>query len=536
MQTSKALFAVCLPILIPEVISELVQAEYDSKTGSITYDGMTFTHYHEAGRASPWTPPDNDSYVFHLICTFVCILTAALAAGLTMGLVSLEPFDMKILMEANEDDCTTDEERNELRREKAYARKLHPLVSRHHLLLVTLLLMNSIANEALPLFLHEIVSPVAALTISVTAVLLFGEILPSAIFTGPNQLAIGAAMAPIVWFFIYMFYVVGYPLAILLDALLGEEHKGRYNKAEFKALINLHNDPEDESAHIHHGNHIHSSSDQHLPGTSHDLHPLSHIGKSGLTRQELRIMAGALELRRIRVKDTLLPLDKVFMLSMDTKLNADTLAKIVLEGHSRIPVYEGHPHNVRGMVLVKRLVVLYPDEEREVGSLALLEPHVVGTEDTLLDVLFQFCSGRSHLAIVTSDPKRVLEAIRSNTLIPVNAHMAGIITLEDIIERLIKQDIQDESDISVRSAEKMFQDPKNFLSAPTDGPVGEVVSPLVYASTVGGAGRSVSSIPSPIRPMSDVLVDDPLPPRSPLKLGKSKNPLATPLLGYKSGN
>jgi metal transporter CNNM len=371
--------------------------------------------------------------------------------------------------------------------------------------------MNSIANEALPLFLHEIVSPVAALTISVTAVLIFGEILPSAIFTGPNQLAIGAAMSPIVWFFIYAFYIIAYPIAILLDALLGEEHKGRYNKAEFRALINLHNDPDDDSnspPHLYHGGH--SSGFEHDSGSE-----LSgrQVQKSGLTRQELRIMAGALELRRIRVKDALLPLDKVFMLSMDTKLNADTLAKIVLEGHSRIPVYEGHPHNIRGMVLVKRLVVLYPEEEREVGSLALLEPHVVGTEDTLLDVLYQFCSGRSHLAIVTSEPKRVLEAIRSNTLIPVNAHMAGIITLEDIIERLIKQDIQDESDISVRSAEKVF----NSLESMVDH---EVVSPLVYAV------NARSTIPSPVRPLPDARALSP-----PLIRKPARNPLAVPLLG-----
>ena len=68
--------------------------------------------------------------------------------------------------------------------EKMLATKLYPLVKRHHWLLVTLLLLNTLANESLPLFLDEIVpSPLIAIIFSVTFVLIFGEIVPSAIFT-----------------------------------------------------------------------------------------------------------------------------------------------------------------------------------------------------------------------------------------------------------------------------------------------------------------------------------------------------------------
>jgi CBS domain containing-hemolysin-like protein len=164
-----------------------------------------------------------------------------------MGLVSLEPFDMKIMTEANEADCLTESERDELRREKAYAERLYPLISRHNLLLVTLLLMNSIANGALPLFLNALVPPLVAVVISVTAVLVFGDILPSVKFTGPNQLAIGSSLAPLVWFFINSFWIIAYPISLILDRMLGGEHKGRYNKAEFKALINLNNEATDEN-------------------------------------------------------------------------------------------------------------------------------------------------------------------------------------------------------------------------------------------------------------------------------------------------
>ncbi len=39
-------------------------------------------------------------------------------------------------------------------------------------------------------------------------------------------------------------------------------------------------------------------------------------------------------------------------------------------------------------------------------------------------------------------------SISSNDMIPCNIHMAGLITLEDVIERLIRYDIMDESDVA----------------------------------------------------------------------------------------
>ena len=59
--------------------------------------------------------------------------------------------------------------------ERANAKKILPVVKRHHLLLVTLLLANACAVEAMPIFLDRITDPVTAILISVTAVLLFGE-------------------------------------------------------------------------------------------------------------------------------------------------------------------------------------------------------------------------------------------------------------------------------------------------------------------------------------------------------------------------
>lgn len=52
------------------------------------------------------------------------------------------------------------------------------VLKRPHLLLVTLLLVNAAAMEALPIFLDRLVSPTIAIILSVTAVLFFGGRLP----------------------------------------------------------------------------------------------------------------------------------------------------------------------------------------------------------------------------------------------------------------------------------------------------------------------------------------------------------------------
>ena len=59
--------------------------------------------------------------------------------------------------------------------EKKHAAKILPLVEKHHLLLVTLLLANAAAVESMPIFMDRISSPVIAICVSVTAVLFFGE-------------------------------------------------------------------------------------------------------------------------------------------------------------------------------------------------------------------------------------------------------------------------------------------------------------------------------------------------------------------------
>lgn len=83
------------------------------------------------------------------------------------------------------------------------------------------MLWNASATEALPIFLDKLVPEYVAIIISVTLVLLFGEIIPASILTGPNQLAIAASLTPIVYAVLFIFAPIAYPLSWLLDYIIG---------------------------------------------------------------------------------------------------------------------------------------------------------------------------------------------------------------------------------------------------------------------------------------------------------------------------
>merc|ERR1719171_3342582 len=83
-------------------------------------------------------------------------------------------------------------------KERQKASRILRLTTDHHRLLITLLLANTAANEALPIVLDRIVPPFLAVLLSICGVLIFGEILPMSLLTGPKQLEFIAKSACVV--------------------------------------------------------------------------------------------------------------------------------------------------------------------------------------------------------------------------------------------------------------------------------------------------------------------------------------------------
>ena len=367
-------------------------------------------------------------------------------------MVSIDPFDLQVILETDLGDCETEEEAEELKRSKEAAVKLLPVVRRHHLLLVTLLILNSAANETLPLFLDSLVPSWVAVLISVTLVLIFGEILPSAVFTGSNQLGLAARLVPLIYVCLVVFSPIAYPIAKLLDCWLGDgsEEPDLYKRGELKALVKLQSSVGVNSS-LHSSQSSSSSSRQPSPRSQASSGSLSRpaaraVEEAGLSPDEVTIITGALEMKTATVGQVCVPLPSVFMLSVEARLDYDTLASMLAVGHSRIPVYDGARSNVTGILLVKRLIVISPEDRRLIRSLSLRRALFIHPSLSLFDALNIFQRGISHLAVVCHQPDRADALCRAGQPLPQDVGIVGIVTLEDLLERLIKEEIEDETD------------------------------------------------------------------------------------------
>ena len=156
-----------------------------------------------------------------------------------------------------------------------------------------------------------------------------------------------------------------------------------------------------------------------------------------------------------KVKEVMTPLVHTYMLNVDEKLNFETIAVIFKTGYSRIPVYEISVNNVIGLLFVKDLIFIDPEDETPVRNFVQIfgrGVHVVWPDDTLGDVLRELKQGRSHMALVR-DVNNTLETDPFYEIV-------GIITLEDIIEEIVG-DISDEFDDENLNYSQI--DERNFL-------------------------------------------------------------------------
>lgn len=299
--------------------------------------------------------------------------------------------------------------------ERVYASKLLPIIKHHHLLLVTLMLWNASATEALPIFLNALVTEWVAILISVSLVLIAGEIVPASILTGPNQLKLTAKLAWLVWVVLFIFFPVAYPISLLLDWIIGhDEGITIYNKKELATMLRV---QRQESIRK------------------------SVSGMEFVQDDEANILGGALTFRDTKVSSVMTEWTSVYFLYYDDLLNYKTIYDIFKSGFSRIPVCDRTTGDVVGLLLSKDLIFVDPEDEISVGSLIDLfcrKPFTVWHDQDLGETLNMFCSFQAHLAIV-------VDVVSENNKDPKYIHL-GLITLEDIIEEILGTEIIDETD------------------------------------------------------------------------------------------
>ncbi|OBZ78616.1 Protein MAM3 [Grifola frondosa] len=342
-----------------------------------------------AGRAGE--PHGSPDFWSKLIISIGLVLAGGVFAGLTLGLMGLDELHLRVLSASSDDP----QERKNAQKGKFISHPYEPILSEHNVLL----LGNVIVNESLPIFLDSALGGgLAAVAISTAMIVIFG-IIPQAASVRYG-LSIGASCAPIVLAMMYLFVApIAWPIAKLLDYVLGADEAHTYKKAELKSFLAFHRQ-----------------------------------GEEPLRDDEISILNGVLELNNKKVEKIMTPMADVLTISSDRVLDHDTVDLISRSGYSRIPVHEpGRPLDFVGLLLIKKLSVYDPSKALPVSSFPLSILPEACPSINCFQALDYFQTGRAHLLLLSLTPGKEGGAI-------------GVITLEDIIEEIISEEIVDETD------------------------------------------------------------------------------------------
>ncbi|XP_038036844.2 metal transporter CNNM1 isoform X2 [Anas platyrhynchos] len=391
------------------------------------WDGRAWAHHGAAGgfllRVRPaapalgaWLLPLPEAGWLRALGALLLLGLSALFSGLRLSLLSLDPLELRVLRNSG-----SAAEREQARRVQAVRG------GGGTYLLCTLLLGQAGANAALAGWLCASLpggGPAAAaggprgapwlpVLLCAAAVFLGGEVLPYSVCSR-HGLAIASRTLCLTRLLMLAAFPLCYPLSRLLDWALRQE------LSVFSTRERL-------------------------------LETLRAAGPHGdLVREELAMVQGALELRTKVVEDVLTPLADCFMLRADAVLDFATVSEILRSGYTRIPVYEGDRRdNIVDLLFVKDLAFVDPDDCTPLQTVTRFyrRPLHCVFNDTRLDTLLEeFKKGKSHLAIV----QRVNNEGEGDPFYEV----MGIVTLEDVIEEIIKSEILDETDLYTDNRKK----------------------------------------------------------------------------------
>ena len=356
---------------------------------------------------------------------------------------------------------------------------------------MTLLLLNTASSEALPMFLHGMFSEFIAVAMAIVLVLVFAEIIPSALFTSSNQIAMAAACSGIVRLFMLVLYPLAYPISLCLDNLLQdneESESSTYNRNELAALIRIQYDRRQAAKERRRQVLRDETSLQELPEhrSSRDLLTAiagmdSGVGivkdlrthmrrSSSIHSDEVTMIQGALQMKTKCALDLALSHRKVYSISSDTILDEATICKIFSSGYSRIPVYEKTKKtNIMGILMTRQLILVNDTDNCPVSNLPLYVPHCIAPDMNLVDIINLFQTGGSHgrvghMALVCAQPDIAEKALSNDEAVPDEAGWIGILTMEDCIEQLLQEPIMDEMDAAGRLTE--IQEDEDEITSP----------------------------------------------------------------------
>ncbi|XP_067393160.1 metal transporter CNNM1 isoform X3 [Emydura macquarii macquarii] len=386
------------------------------------WDGRAWQHHGAAGgfllrvrgaaaaARAPWLGPLPEAGWLRALGALGLLALSALFSGLRLALLSLDPLELRVLRNSG-----SAAEREQARRVQAVRGRGGTY------LLCTLLLGQAGANAALAGWLCASLPgqgqgparagwvqgvPWLPVLLCTGAVFLGGEVLPYSVCSR-HGLALASHTLCLTRLLMAATFPLCYPLSRLLDWALHQELSTFSTRERLLETLR--------------------AADPH----------------SDLVREELAMVQGALELRTKAVEEVLTPLADCFMLRSDAVLDFATVSEILRSGYTRIPVYEGERRdNIVDLLFVKDLAFVDPDDCTPLQTVTRFyrRPlHWVFSDSRLDTLLEEFKKGKSHLAIV----QRVNNEGEGDPFYEV----MGIVTLEDVIEEIIKSEILDETDL-----------------------------------------------------------------------------------------
>lgn len=156
-------------------------------------------------------------------------------------------------------------------------------------------------------------------------------------------------------------------------------------------------------------------------------HALDLTHDASTTTEEQRILRGIVKFGNIEVRQVMRPRTEMIAFNKDLTFR-ELITAIVDSGFSRVPVYDGTPDRVIGVLYIKDILPHLNKPEHAWHGL-LREPYFVPESKKLDDLLKEFQHEKVHLAVVVDEYGGV----------------SGIITMEDVIEEIVG-DITDEYD------------------------------------------------------------------------------------------
>lgn len=165
-------------------------------------------------------------------------------------------------------------------------------------------------------------------------------------------------------------------------------------------------------------------------------------------KQEKSMLKGIFDLSEVCVYDVMNHRKDIYSIDIELPL-AEIMEKVENSHFSRIPVYQGRPENIIGIIMMKSFLKTCLQHKDRLDSLnvrdMLVEPWFIPETTTLLQQLREFQKRREHFALVVDE----------------YGSLEGVVTLEDILEEIVGN-IEDETDTANETGSNLKKDKDGF--------------------------------------------------------------------------